>query len=187
MVEETASDLVEVHRQAGALLSRFHRSQAPAPMEHYAAHQRERLNTWLERAHAGVLQTSEVDFVTGQLAVLDEVPAPLGVPCHLDWQPGNWLIDRFGVLSGIDFELARIGPWHEDLHRLWWNEWIDQPELSRAFFDGYGRNLDSMEARVLLATSVLGHLAAIVWAHEHGDRQVHTHARRCIALARTAA
>jgi len=53
-------------------------------------------------------------------------------------------------------------------------------------FEGYGRRLDDIEARAVLATSVLGHLAAIVWASENGDDHVYSHARRCLAVAEKA-
>ena len=72
---------------------------------------------------------------------------PLGVPCHRDWQPRNWLVDDAGEPWAIDFEHARVGPWFEDVGRLWWREWQGRPDLAEAFFDGYGRRLDGDDRR----------------------------------------
>ncbi len=121
--------------------------------------------------------------MAGQLDGLAGLADPLGVPCHRDWQPRNWLVDDDGVVAVIDFEHARPGPWHEDLNRLWWDEWAADPALARAFFAGYGRRPDEAELATLLAVSVLGHLSTIVWADGHGDPAFGAHARRCLAVA----
>lgn len=176
-------DHIDVHRQAGALLARFHGAERRPRIAEYAALQQARLDTWVERAAPGVLHPDEIAFVDRQLEVLEDIDDPMAVPCHRDWQPRNWLVDRTGAVSVIDFEHARLGPWFEDLTRLWWAEWTEQPGLAEAFFDGYGRTLDADGHEAFMAISLLGHLITIVWAHEHGDDDYGAFARRCLAQA----
>lgn len=177
-------DPLEVHRQAGVLLRAFHEAEPAVRLDGHLGAKRMRLDAWVGRAGPGVLHPEEVRFVEEQLAAVEGSPDPLGVPCHRDWQPRNSLIDGAGTLHAIDFEHARPAPWHEDLRRLWWDEWAADPELARAFFGGYGRVPTEDETRLLLAASMLGHLVTIVWAHEHGDAAYGAHARRCLAQAR---
>lgn len=184
LAERPDVDMLDVHRQAGALLARFHGSEPAVLIEGHARLQRERLAAWVDRAAANVLSSEDVSLVDRQLAALDTLPDPAGVPCHRDWQPRNWLVDDGGVVHAIDFEHARVAPWYEDLQRLWWNEWLDAPACADAFFDGYGRTLDGDELSAFTATSALGHLTTIVWAHEHADDDFGAHARRCLARIR---
>jgi Ser/Thr protein kinase RdoA (MazF antagonist) len=173
----------DVHRQAGSLLARFHGAERQLRITGYAERERARFGAWVERAAPGVLHYDEIDFIDRQLRALDDVDDPMAVPCHRDWQPRNWLIGQDSAVSVIDFEHARPGPWFEDLTRLWWAEWMEQPGLAEAFFDGYGRTLDADERRAFIAISLLGHLVTIVWAHEHDDRAYGEFARRCLAQA----
>jgi len=175
---------VDAHRQAGALLAKFHSAAPAVVIESYVDAQRARMASWLARDVDGVLDDADVSFAAEQLNALAALPDPVGVPCHQDWQPRNWLIDDRGALSVIDFEVSRIGPWFEDLQRLWWNEWMQDRRLADAFFAGYGHHLTDVEMTMLGAISPLGHLIVIVWAHEHHDEVYGTHARRCIAQAR---
>lgn len=84
-------------------------------------------------------------------------------------------MDERGAVSAIDFEHARVSPWFEVLHRLWWNEWAAREDLADAFFEGYGRPPTERELTILLATSLLGHLCTIVWAYEHADEAFGAH------------
>ena len=175
---------LDAHRQAGKLLARFHGAERPRRLSGYAQGQRQRLSIWVERARPGLLDPGDISFVEKQLAVLDELPEPIGVPCHRDWQPRNWMIDDVGTIYAIDFEHARFAPWYTDLERLASDEWLDTRELAPAFFDGYGRTLSDDEALAFHATAALGHLLTIVWADEHRDDAFDARARRCIAVAR---
>ena len=150
----------------------------------YAASQRRRLADWVRRAGPGVLAADEVDIVSAALAALDDLPDPLGVRCHRDWQPRNWLVDDDGILRVFDFEHWRVEPWVEDLQRLWRDEWQDRPELAAAFFDGYGRRPDEVAERWLEGLAMLGHLTTIVWADEHDDAPFAAEAREHLAAAR---
>lgn len=79
----------------------------------------------------GCSMHADVAFVDEQLAILEAMPDPLGVPCHRDWQPRNWVIDDAGSIRAFDFERSRPAPWHEDLYRLWWNEWAGRRSSRR--------------------------------------------------------
>jgi len=162
-------DAADLHRRAGALLARFHRADEAVPLDGFLDGQRRRLDDWAARARRGLLATDEIGLVAAHLDAVADLDDPLGVPCHRDWQPRNWLVDRAGEPWAFDFEHARIGPWFEDVQRLWWDEWQDAPALADAFFDGYGRRLDDAERRWLAATSALWHLTTVVWADEHDD------------------
>jgi hypothetical protein len=180
----TTIDVTSMHRQAGALLARFHGAAPPVRLDGYAASQRERLATWCERAEPSVLRSDEIAFVAHALDVLDDRPDPLGVPCHRDWQPRNWLVDANGIVSAIDFEHARVSPWFEDLQRLSANEWAHHPPLADAFFEGYGHCLSGADEQRMRATAALGHLVTIVWAHEHRDHDYEARARDWLSRAR---
>ncbi|MEO6123427.1 MAG: aminoglycoside phosphotransferase family protein [Ilumatobacteraceae bacterium] len=173
----------DVSRQAGQLLRRLHGSQPPMPIRNYAARQRERLEEWIARATPGILAADEIAFARDQVALFDQQADPLGVPCHRDWQPRNWLVDDDGRMYVIDFEHSKVGPWHDDLHRLWWDEWRGRPELAAAFFDGYHGELTDDERSALIAASCIGHLCTIVWAAEHTDVPFGAFGRRSLRAA----
>lgn len=183
LTNEQAGDDPDVSRQAGQLLRRFHDSQAGMPVVGYAERQRIRVEEWVARARPGLLSEEEVAFARAQLAVFRRQDDPIGVPCHRDWQQRNWLIDEEGRLSVIDFEHARVGPWHDDLHRLWWADWRVRPTLTAAFFDGYGRDPRDDEREALFAASSIGHLCTIVWSDEHEDVSFGDYGRRSLQAA----
>ena len=83
------------------------RAEPPTPLDGYHAALQERMGTSVKRAPPDLLDPADVAFVGAQLRVLDGMPDPFGVPCHRDWQARNWLIDRAGDVSAIDFEHAR--------------------------------------------------------------------------------
>ncbi|MFT3852935.1 MAG: aminoglycoside phosphotransferase family protein [Ilumatobacteraceae bacterium] len=170
-----------LHRRAGSLLARFHAAEVTVRLDGFHDHWRSRLDDWMARARPGVLTETEVDTAGHHLAVVAGLPDPDGVPTHRDWQPRNWLLDDGGELWAIDFEHARIAAWFEDVMRLWWQEWRAVPELSDAFFEGYGRALDDVERRWLMATSAVAHVSTIVWADEHDDAAFGAAARAHLA------
>ncbi|MGY6502013.1 MAG: phosphotransferase enzyme family protein [Acidimicrobiales bacterium] len=178
------ADLVDVHRQAGRLLARLHAAEPPIVMDDFVGALRRRLDEWVERDVDGVLEPAEVAFVADRLTDIAGLPDPVGVICHRDWSPRNWLVDDTGHVSVIDFESVRHAPWFEDLRRVWWNEWADDPELADAFFAGYGRRPTDDEVRSLEVVSSLEHITTIVWAHEHDDEPFGARARDLLAAAR---
>lgn len=168
---------------AGRLLRRLQGAEPAAPVRGFADQFRERSETWIRRARAGLLSNEEVEFVRVAVVGLAEFDDPLGVPCHRDWQPRNWLTAADGSVAVIDFGNSRVGYWWQDFERLWWSEWRTDPELARAFFDGYGTVLDEMTRVQLRATASQWLLSTIVWADEVDDAAFGDHARTQLAAA----
>ena len=118
--------------------------------------------------NAGILSEREsatIQAVQDKLAVFEnETP----VPCHRDYGPDNWLVIPDGTWSGtIDFEFSQWDVRVTDFSRYPNWEWINRPELLRAFFEGYGRSLTSQEQEQCLVTRGLYALGAVVWGHEN--------------------
>jgi hypothetical protein len=93
---------------AGRLLRRLHDAQPPEPIVNFATQFRDRNETWIRRARDGLLPDDEIDFVRTQVALLDGLADPAGVPCHRDWQPRNWLTAPDGTVAIIDFGNLRL-------------------------------------------------------------------------------
>jgi hypothetical protein len=156
---------VDVHRQAGVLLRRLHDSEPLGPWVDIAAHKLDELETWAARA-GGLLGRRELDFARSQLRELDGTTPPARVPCHLDYSPRNWLVHA-GAVHVVDFEHAAPQVWVNDLTRLFFRAWRDDPDLREAFYDGYGRTPDADEVAVLLACYTLAAVRGLVWARDH--------------------
>ncbi len=184
-IDQAVAD-TDVSAQAGELLRRWHEAQPGVVISGYASRQRARVEQWISRASPGLLTDAEQAFARSQVLVFDRQADPIGVPCHRDWQPRNWLIDDAGILSVIDFEHARVGPWHDDLHRLWWNEWRNRQAVPAAFFEGYGRAMNDDERAALIAASSIGHLCTVVWSDERGDDVFAEFGRRSLHAAMSA-
>jgi hypothetical protein len=139
----------EVQRDAGELLRRFHDGEEIDRWHDLAADKRAELDQWTARA-GGLLTSRELDFVRSELEMLEGLPAPVRVPCHLDYTPRNWLIAD-GRVAIIDFEEAAPEVWVNDLGHLYFRYWRDPRaprrrrraalELQQAFLEGYGRQL----------------------------------------------
>jgi len=139
----------EVQRDAGELLRLLHDGEEIDRWNDLAADKRAELDHWTARA-GGLLTSRELDFVRSELEMLESHPAPVRVPCHLDFTPRNWLIAD-GRVAVIDFEEAAPEVWVNDLGHLFFRWWRDPraprrrpeaaPELQQAFLEGYGRKL----------------------------------------------
>lgn len=169
-----------VHRQAGALLRRLHSAEPPAPLPHFARWIHTRLSWWLERS-AQLLTGEEQALVRRHVDALATLPTPDGVPCHLDYQPRNWLIDDAAGIGIIDFEHARVDVAARDLVRLTFRHWRTQPALRDAFFYGYGRHLGDEEERVLIHCAALDAVTAITRAHETCNPALGAHGRATLS------
>ncbi|MFK8023518.1 MAG: phosphotransferase enzyme family protein [Ilumatobacter sp.] len=167
----------ETSREAGRLLAMFHGADEPVRVDGYAASQRDRLERWCRRAAPGVITRRQISFVSGRLEELTELDDPVGVPCHRDYHPRNWLTAASGHLTIIDFEHSRYDPWIEDIVRLWTDDWVARPRAAEHFLDGYGSSLDDDDRRRLQARASLSLLTTIVWATEHDDVAFASHAR----------
>ncbi len=154
-----------VHRQAGALLRRLHDAEPATPLPDFAARLADRLDWWLAAAN-DLLTAAEQHLVRRHVAALADLPPPRGVPCHLDYQPHNWLIDHTGALRIVDFEHARIDAAPRDLVRLAFRHWSGHPDRRAAFLAGYGRPLSDAEQRLLTHCAALDVVTCLVRARD---------------------
>lgn len=105
------------------------------------------------------------------------------VPCHMDYSPRNWIIQRqntgikFGV---IDWERTRWDTWLQDIQRMVYDEWYKEPRLREAYFQGYGRSLTAAEELLLDTLCLVTAIAGIPWAENHNDYQFAAHNRTII-------
>ncbi len=121
----------------------------------------------------GTLRADEAEFVRaaapGWVAALEgDVP----VPTHRDYTPRNWIADpATGDWVGvIDFEHAGWNLRAMDLCRPWSREFVADPGLAPAFFEGYCGGPPDDRLRAQIAVLRLWHCAAsIVWAAGIGD------------------
>lgn len=123
----------EVHRQAGALLRRFHDQAARVDHDFLPAEQRKALASLTAR-HRIPPETVE----RTRAALLSHEPGPVTlVPTHGDWHPRNWIVHG-RRLHAIDFGRFALRPAPLDLTRLAVLHWQADPGLEDAFFAGYG-------------------------------------------------
>jgi Ser/Thr protein kinase RdoA (MazF antagonist) len=157
-----------VHRQAGILLRRLHSAAPPRDLPWYPGWLQERASHWTSRARP-LLSPADVMVIKDHLAALNDMEIPRGGPCHLDFQPHNWLIGPDGRLSLLDFEHARIDLPARDLVRLRFRTWATRPDLRDAFLDGYGRPLTQAEDQLIWHLGVLDALTSLARGHENSD------------------
>jgi Phosphotransferase enzyme family len=174
-----ACDVTALHRQAAALLRRFHQAEPPAPAPEFGVGKQAVLDRWLDRA-AGYFDRRELAFVHSELRALEAVADLEVVPCHLDYSPRNWLVDGDRI-SVIDFEWSGPDFWANDLGKLYFGPWQTEPELQAAFLDGYGRALTDTDLAVLRGSYALTATWHTVWAFTH-DNPVH--GARCREILR---
>ena len=170
-----------VYADAGRVLRRFHGAGEAVVDPGWAATRLDNLRSWIDRLPEGLIADDDVAFVEREAAVLSELPPPVQVPCHGDFQPRNWLVDDDGRVFVFDFEKARHDWWVHDIQRMWWREGLDRPDLRAAFLEGYGRSLDETELAGMRANSARGHLVQIAWATEHGDERFAAEGRMQLA------
>jgi thiamine kinase-like enzyme len=91
------------------------------------------------------------------------------VPCHLDFQPRNWLLGPAADLYLVDFEHARTDIPLRDLVRLRFRAWPGRPDIKDAFLNGYGRDLTSSDTETIQHLGALDALTAIARGHQTGD------------------
>jgi hypothetical protein len=161
----------DVYRCAGVLLRRFHEAEPPVTMPGYRDWLRERAAHWASRA-APLLTPDDKAVIRDHLAAIGQADVPSGGPCHLDFQPRNWLVSSPGDVSGIDFEHARIDLSARDLVRLRFRTWPGQPDLRDAFLDGYGRPLSPTEDRLTWHLGALDALTALARGQENTDPEL---------------
>jgi hypothetical protein len=166
-----ADQTFSVHRQAGALLRRFHDAEHPSNLPWFHDWLQDRARHWTRRA-ATLLSTTDTRIIERHLAALSRMEVPRGGPCHLDFQPRNWLIGTSGDISLIDFEHARIDMPARDLVRLRFRTWAHRPGLRDAFLEGYGRPLTEAEEQLTCHLGALDALTALARGHENADPEL---------------
>lgn len=174
-----------IHRDAGTVLRRLHSAQPAVGLPGWAEAKIEGFERWVAEAPDGVLDAGDVSFARSQVSMLEQCEPPVGVTCHGDWQPRNWLVDEDGTVRTFDFERVRTEWWCHDLQRMWWGEWLDRPDLAEAHFEGYDRAPTDDEMAMLMATSAATHITQIVWATKHGDADFAEAGRRHLRALRS--
>ncbi len=102
------------------------------------------------------------------------------VPTHGDWQPRNWLTDGT-VVRVIDFGRAALRPASTDLNRIAAQDFPGNPELERAFLDGYGS--DPREPQSWQREQIRQAIGTACWAHRVGDREFEEQGHRMLDAA----
>ena len=174
---------VGLHRQAGALLRCFHESQRPCRVPGYRQWLSIRADHWAALARP-LLCGGDRELIERHLCALDAHEMPGAVPCHLDFQPRNWLTGQDAVVRLIDFEHARIDIPARDFVRLRFRIWTARPDLEDAFLTGYGRVFTDDERQLVWHLGALDALTALARGKQTGDTSMIMAARRTLAQLR---
>lgn len=168
------------HREAGRLLRLFHEA---APARSPGTSGRPVLPERLRRAasSSSILTADERNFVQREMTSLQSLPQQEEVPCHADYLPHNWLVDDTGTLRVIDFGNARWATAVHDLTKLCFGPWWRRPDLTAAFFEGYGRSLTPTERQFLQHYLSVDALREIMFGHQHGSTLHLDHGRSRLA------
>jgi Ser/Thr protein kinase RdoA (MazF antagonist) len=157
-----------VHHQAGALLRRFHDTEPPRRLPWFPGWLDDRARHWTSQAKT-LLSAEDASAVDSHLAALRTIGVPHGSPCHLDFQPRNWLVDKSGNLALIDFEHARTDLPARDFVRLRFRVWPSRQDLQDAFFEGYGCRPTDTEDELVWNLGALDALTALARGCQTGD------------------
>ncbi|KQS09867.1 hypothetical protein ASG04_04520 [Curtobacterium sp. Leaf183] len=169
----------DVHRQAGTLLRRFHDQHAVRD-DGFLRAETAKATAALSSPHR--IPAAVADRARRLLERSEPGPATV-VPTHGDWHPRNWIVDR-GQLRAIDFGRFALRPPAADLTRLAVLHWQHEPELERAFLDGYGDDPREPDAwRWLQLREAVG---TAVWAFTVGDERFERQGHSMLADALSA-
>lgn len=153
-----------LHREAGALLRRFHQAQPPLPWDDFGAAKIAEFDRLIPMA-SQLLGKRDLALARAQVEMLTGLSCPGRVPCHRDYTPRNWLA-KDGVQYVIDFEHARLDVWLADLARLHLGIWPDRPDLREAFLAGYDRQLSDTDHAILQGVAAVTATWLVVKARE---------------------
>jgi Ser/Thr protein kinase RdoA (MazF antagonist) len=182
----TAETDPAVHEQAGRLTRRLHDAEPPIPDADIAASTARKLEVWISRG-SHLLTDADVGFSRDEVRMLASTGPLPTVPCHMDNQPRNWLVDDAGTVSLIDFGMCKRDVWIRDVRRLYVQQWVGRPDLRDAFYAGYGRTPTAADLTLLRCYLAYSALSTIVWANEHGDPGFEEQGRRTLANLRAGA
>lgn len=160
-----------VFHRAGALLRRFHDVEPSIELPWFRDWLQDRVRYWASQART-LLSDADMGIVAGHLAMLGEGPLLRGSPCHLDFQPRNWLVSQSGDVYVIDFEHSRIDLTAREFVRLRFRVWASRPDLRDAFFVGYGRDPTEIEDEMVWHLGALDALTALARGHQTGDQEL---------------
>lgn len=163
-----------VFRQAGELLALLH-AQAAVTDDDYDRRANESSLASLGGAHR--IAAATVERLRAEIGSWPAPPASL-VPTHGDWQPRNWLVHE-GVVSIIDFGRAGMRPAFTDFTRLAAQDFRRDPDLERAFLDGYG--VDPRETDGWHRNRVREAIGTATWAYRVGSESFEAQGHRMIA------
>ncbi len=175
-----------VHEQAGRLTRRLHDADPPVLDDGILAATVHSLERWIERGR-GLLAEEDIAFARDRVAPLTGFGPVPTVPCHMDNQPRNWLVDDAGTVSLIDFGASKREVWIRDLQRMYFQQWQGRPDLRDAFYTGYGRTPTAADLAMLSCYLAKNALSTVVWAHEHGNPDFERHGRRVLSELRSGA
>ncbi|RYG26418.1 hypothetical protein EON82_03395 [bacterium] len=119
---------------------------------------------------SGLFTQSQIDFTEARVreglpSLKGEKPRAL----HRDFTPRNWMVHPDGELAAIiDFEHARWDVRAADLNRPWDHEFLRNPRLKDAFYDGYGGLSPLLREQIETLRMMLA-FSTIVWATKVGD------------------
>ncbi len=184
----SADEETMMFRLAGRFGRKLHELELPTPDGIAAtAYFCDRLEYYLAQGERA-LDSVTVDWAR---AIIDQACSANDirrVPCHRDFSPRNWLIQRgesgirFGV---IDWERAGWDLWQEDVQRMAYDHWHRRPQLREAFFEGYGRGPTTAESFQLIAICLVNAIASVPWADRHNDDGYAAFNREVIERIRT--
>jgi Ser/Thr protein kinase RdoA (MazF antagonist) len=128
------------------------------------------VNTIIVGRASGLFTLDQIDFTDGRVraglaSLRGETPRAL----HRDFTPRNWMAGPDGkLMSVIDFEHARWDVRAADLNRPWDHEFLRNPRLKDAFYDGYGGLPALLKEQIETLRTMLA-FSTIVWATKVGD------------------
>ena len=166
----------DTYRQAGRILARF-----LEPIGTSADY----VPALVDKSLAQVVDAAALAdpaHLTAARAELERMPR-LPVPLHFthgDYQPRNWLVHE-GIIRLIDFGRAAPRHWTSELVRMQHQQFLVDPALEVAFFEGLGRELTDEDRAVLRLENLSQTLGTIVWAHGIGDTDYEQEGRVMLA------
>lgn len=103
-------------------------------------------------------------------SVFRSLPKPDG-PCviHMDFRPGNLLIDHSRLIGVIDFESSRGGSSESDFTKIPRYLWREREAIKQAYIEGYNSIRPMMELDLVLPFySFYDAFSAVVWCNKRG-------------------
>jgi hypothetical protein len=185
----SSDECTRMFKMAGRFIRKLHDADLP-DLEGIDAGEylRDRMEYYLGEGENAV----DGETVAWAHDLIDEASSITGVqrvPCHMDFSPRNWLIQRFEEGTGfgvIDWERGRWDLWLQDVQRMEYDHFHREPHLRDAYFEGYGREPSEDEQLQLNTISLVTAIASSPWAIDHNDAHFVELSRTQIERIRTA-